>query len=56
MNVGYNVYAPKAERSRVTSLNHGQFIRSDHSSICHAARARLLGHVITEQRCEIQSV
>ncbi len=39
---------------------HGVFIRSDHSSNCRAARAHesrcFLGHVITKQCCEIQSV
>ncbi len=30
---------------------HGQFIRSDHSSL---EQLRLLGHANTKQRCEIQ--
>ncbi len=59
----YNVYAPKAERNHVTHLNRAtrtvyplgsQFKLPRGTS--SQEQMRLLGHVITKQRCEIQSV
>ncbi len=62
-NVRYNVYAPKAERNHATHLNRAtrtvypigsQFKLPRGTSSLE--QMRLLGHVITKQRCEIQSV
>ncbi len=62
-NVRYNVYAPKAERNHVTHLNRAtrtvyplgsQFKLPRGTSSLE--QMRLLGHVITKQCCEIQSV
>ncbi len=63
INVRYNVYAPKAERNHVTHLNRAtrtvyplgsQFKLPRGTS--SREQMRLLGHVITKQCCEIQSV
>ncbi len=62
-NFRYNVYAPKAERNHVTHLNRAtrtvyplgsQFKLPRGTS--SREQMRLLGHVITKQCCEIQSV
>ncbi len=62
-NVRYNVYAPKAERNHATHLNRAtrtvyplgsQFKLPRGTSSLE--QMRLLGHVITKQCCEIQSV
>ncbi len=61
INVLYNVYAPKAERNHVTHLNRVtrtvyllglqfKLLRGTSS----LEQMRLLGHVNTEKRCEIQ--
>ncbi len=63
INVLYNVYAPKAERNSATLLNRAtrtvyplgsQFKLPRGTSSLE--QMRLLGHVNTKQRCEIQSV
>ncbi len=61
INVRYSVYAPKAERTRATHLNHvtrtvyllwSQFKLP--RGVSSLEQMRLLGHVNIKQRCEIQ--
>ncbi len=63
INFQYNVYVPKAERSRVTHLNHVTrtvYLLGSQFKLPRGASSleqmRFLGHVNTKQRCEIQSV
>ncbi len=63
INVRYNVYAPKAERNHVTHLNRVTwtvYLLGSEFKLPRGASSleqmRLLGHVNTEQCCEIQSV
>ncbi len=62
INVRYNVYAPKAERNRATHLNRVTwtvYLLGSQFKLPRGASSLeqmlLLGHVITKQRCEIQS-
>ncbi len=61
INVQYNVYAPKAERTRATHLNRATRTVNPLGSKFKVPRGAssleqnaLLSHASTKQRCEIQ--